>query len=122
MQVLINLLFNAVKGCPPGQTGRIEVRAQATAATLLLCGENNGKGITAAEQTQIFDKFFQAQHQSLRKPEGLGLAIIKKIVELHQGRIWVESAPDQGARFFVELPLVTPPVRAQALFSSSPSL
>ena len=55
---------------------------------------DNGKGIPAAEQEHIFDKFFQARHQTTRKPEGtgLGLAITKKIVELHHGRIWVESA------------------------------
>jgi signal transduction histidine kinase len=80
--------------------------------------QDNGKGIALAEQHQIFDKFFQAQNQSLRKPEGsgLGLAITKKLVELHQGRIWVESAPEQGARFFVELPLAAP-ARASAPFS-----
>ena len=92
------------------------------ADALLLCVEDNGKGIASAEHHQIFDKFFQAQHQTMRKPEGsgLGLAITKKIVELHQGRIWVESAPDQGARFFVELPLVAPQ-RAAAPFAPSPS-
>jgi Na+/proline symporter/signal transduction histidine kinase len=120
MQVLINLLSNAVKACPPGGTGRIGVLAWPAADALLLCVEDNGKGIASAEHHQIFDKFFQAQHQSLRKPEGsgLGLAITKKIVELHQGRIWVESAPEQGARFFVELPLVAP-VRAATPFSPS---
>ncbi|TVT43390.1 histidine kinase [Hymenobacter setariae] len=120
MQVLINLLSNAVKACPPGGTGRIGVLAWPAADALLLCVEDNGKGIASAEHHQIFDKFFQAQHQNMRKPEGsgLGLAITKKLVELHQGRIWVESAPEQGARFFVELPLA-PPVRATIPFSSS---
>ncbi|MGI4864282.1 MAG: ATP-binding protein [Janthinobacterium lividum] len=122
MQVLINLLSNAVKACPPGRAGRIDVLAWPAADALLLCVEDNGKGIAQAEQHQIFDKFFQAQNQNMRKPEGsgLGLAITKKIVELHQGRIWVESSPDQGARFFVELPLVAS-VRAAAPFSPTPS-
>jgi signal transduction histidine kinase/Na+/proline symporter len=119
MQVLINLLSNAVKACPPGRAGHIRVQVWPTADTLLLSVEDNGKGIALDQQAQIFDKFFQAQNQSLRKPEGsgLGLSITKKIVELHQGRIWVESAPDQGARFFVELPLVPsdqPVVMAEA--------
>lgn len=107
MQVLINLLSNAVKACPPGGQGRIDVLAWPAADAVLLCVADNGKGIAPAEHRLIFDKFFQARHQGLRKPEGsgLGLAITRKIVELHQGRVWVESAPGHGARFFVELPL-----------------
>jgi signal transduction histidine kinase len=107
-----------VKACPPGRPGRIDLLAWPAADALLLCVQDNGKGIALAEQHQIFDKFFQAQNQSLRKPEGsgLGLAITKKLVELHQGRIWVESAPEQGARFFVELPLAAP-ARAAVPFS-----
>ncbi|AMJ65529.1 ATP-binding protein [Hymenobacter sp. PAMC 26628] len=107
MQVLINLLSNAVKACPPGGRGRIAVLAWPAADAVLLCVEDNGKGIAPAEHHLIFDKFFQARHQALRKPEGsgLGLAITRRIVELHQGRIWVESALEHGARFFVELPL-----------------
>nr|WP_236018552.1 sensor histidine kinase [Hymenobacter sp. BT559] len=120
MQVLINLLSNAIKAAVPGRPGRIAVLAWPAADALLLCVEDNGKGIALAEQHQIFDKFFQARNQNMRKPEGsgLGLAITKKIVELHQGRIWVESTPEQGARFFVELPLAVP-VRATAPFSTS---
>jgi len=120
MQVLINLLSNAIKASQPGRPGRIAVLAWPAADALLLCVEDNGKGIALAEQHQIFDKFFQAQNQTMRKPEGsgLGLAITKKIVELHQGRIWVESAPGQGARFFIELPLAVP-ARAAAPFSPS---
>ena len=87
---------------------------------MLLCVEDNGRGISPAEHHLIFDKFFQARHQALRKPEGsgLGLAITRRIVELHQGRIWVESALEQGARFFVELPLAAP-VRGAAAFHPS---
>jgi Na+/proline symporter/signal transduction histidine kinase len=110
MQVLINLLSNAVKACPADGTGRISVLAWPAADALLLCVEDNGCGIALPEQHLIFDKFFQAPNQTMRKPAGtgLGLAISKKIVELHHGRLWVESVPGQGARFFVELPLATP--------------
>ena len=108
MQVLVNLISNAIKACRADGTGRIAVLAWPAADVLLLCIEDNGRGISPAAQHLIFDKFYQAQNQTTRKPEGtgLGLAITRKIVELHHGRIWVESAVEQGARFFVELPLL----------------
>ncbi|MDB5233211.1 MAG: histidine kinase [Hymenobacter sp.] len=124
MQVFINLLSNAVKACPAGGQGRIQVVAWPAADAVLLCVEDNGRGISAAEHHLIFDKFFQARNQALRKPEGsgLGLAITRKIVELHQGRIWVESALEQGARFFVELPLAVPAQAATVYHPSLPTL
>ncbi|MBD2716945.1 GHKL domain-containing protein [Microvirga sp. STR05] len=107
MQVLVNLLSNAVKSCRADGTGRIEVVAQADAESLRIWVQDNGKGIAPEFHQLIFDKFFQARNQTTRKPEGsgLGLAITRKIVELHAGRIWVESQPDQGARFSIELPV-----------------
>ncbi|HEX8426029.1 sensor histidine kinase [Hymenobacter sp.] len=113
MQVLVNLLSNAIKSCRADGSGHIRVAAElppappGTPPTLRLVVHDNGKGIEAAFHTLIFDKFFQAKNQTMRKPEGsgLGLAITKKIVELHAGRIWVESQPDQGARFSVEIPV-----------------
>ncbi|ALD21018.1 sensor histidine kinase [Hymenobacter sp. DG25A] len=107
MQVLVNLLSNAVKSCRADGTGRIEVEVSAPAAALRISVRDNGKGIDPEFHQLIFDKFFQARHQTMRKPEGsgLGLAITKKIVELHAGRIWVESQPGQGATFAVELPV-----------------
>ncbi len=109
MQVLVNLLSNAIKACRGDGSGRIRLRvagARAGAALTLIVADN-GKGIAAGEQEHIFDKFFQARHQTTRKPEGtgLGLAITRKIVELHRGRLWVESQPEQGATFYVELPV-----------------
>ena len=122
MQVLINLLSNAIKACRPDGSGRIRLAVYCAAPplralpgtqaqVLTLTIADNGKGIALAEQEHIFEKFFQARHQTTRKPEGtgLGLAITKKIVDLHHGRLWVESQAGQGATFFVELPLETTP-------------
>lgn len=121
MQVLINLLSNAGKACATDGSGRIAVLAWVAHDALLLCVEDNGRGISPAEHHLIFDKFFQARHQALRKPEGsgLGLAITRKIVELHQGRIWVESTLGHGARFFVELPLAAPARASSAAYQPS---
>lgn len=107
MQVLLNLLSNAIKSCRADGTGRIAVGVQTTAVGLRLWVQDNGKGIAPEFHHLLFDKFYQAQNQTTRKPEGtgLGLAITKKIVELHAGRIWVESETNQGARFSLEIPL-----------------
>ncbi|ALW86236.1 histidine kinase [Hymenobacter sedentarius] len=122
MQVLVNLLSNAIKACRPDGSGRIRLTVACSeypleahpgihAQVLTLTIADNGKGIATAEQEHIFEKFFQARHQTTRKPEGtgLGLAITKKIVELHHGRLWVESQPNQGATFYVQLPLENTP-------------
>ncbi|HEX8329488.1 MAG TPA: sensor histidine kinase [Hymenobacter sp.] len=123
MQVLVNLLSNAIKACRADGSGAIQVqvtgeaqphgvsRPAAHPSVLTLVVADNGKGIAAAEQEHIFEKFFQARHQTIRKPEGtgLGLAITKKIVDLHHGRLWVESQPDHGATFYVELPVAEVP-------------
>ncbi|TYZ08051.1 histidine kinase [Hymenobacter lutimineralis] len=107
MQVLVNLLSNAVKSCRADGSGSIAVAVEAGPDLLRLSVQDNGKGIDPEFHQLIFDKFFQARHQTMRKPEGsgLGLAITKKIVELHAGRIWVESHPGHGACFSVELPV-----------------
>ncbi|MEJ7661181.1 MAG: ATP-binding protein [Hymenobacter sp.] len=120
MQVLINLLSNAIKATVPGRPGRIAVLAWPEDNSLRLCVEDNGKGIALAEQPQLFDKFFQAHHQTMRKPEGsgLGLAITKKIVELHQGRIWVESAPGAGGPLLYRVAAWRVPVAAAVSFIS----
>lgn len=107
MQVLVNLLSNAIKACRTDGSGRIRLEASAAPDVLRLKVADNGKGIDPAYHALIFDKFFQARHQTTRKPEGsgLGLAITKRIVESHRGSIRVESAPDQGAAFILYLPL-----------------
>jgi len=104
-QVMNNLLSNAIKFVDEG-TGRIQVGIFSSEDELQVWVEDNGKGIDRELHELIFDKFFQARNQTLKKPQGsgLGLAICKKIVEMHQGKIWVESEEGKGSRFIFTLP------------------
>lgn len=104
-QVLYNLISNAIKFVEEGK-GLIKVMLQTNEDEVQITVEDNGRGIPAGLQELIFDKFFQARNQTLKKPEGsgLGLAICKKIVEMHNGQIWVESEENKGSRFIFTLP------------------
>ena len=69
--------------------------------------QDSGPGMSEAELAHVFDRFYRADKSRQRHEggSGLGLAIAKSIVENHNGRIWAESAPGQGATFIVELPV-----------------
>lgn len=122
-QVLLNLLGNAIKFTPWGHVrlgvccftvkdGKSEGVALPVLGWLedrhwtLITVEDTGIGIPPEEQASIFDEFRQADNTSTREYEGagLGLAIAKKLVELHAGRIWVRSQVGTGSTFFVALP------------------
>jgi signal transduction histidine kinase len=107
-QVVLNLLSNAVKYVPE-ENGKIRLTAYQIDHNVQVNITDNGKGIPEELQRVIFEKFFQARNQTIRKPKGsgLGLAISKKIVQLHEGQIWVESEPGKGARFSFTIPLKT---------------
>ena len=104
-QVLYNLLTNALKFVPEAG-GKINVGLQSYHDEIEVWVEDNGKGVEKEMQQHIFDKFFQAKNQTLRKPQGsgLGLAICKRIIEMHEGKIWVESEAGKGSRFIFTLP------------------
>ncbi|MEH6824099.1 MAG: sensor histidine kinase [Motiliproteus sp.] len=104
-QVIINLLSNAAKFCAAGE-GQVRVSLEPSPQAYTLCIEDNGPGITADAHARLFDKFEQVEDEQQGKPKGsgLGLAICKGIVEHHQGRIWLDSAPGAGSRFYVSLP------------------
>jgi len=104
-QVLYNLVSNALKFVKPA-FGVVDVRLRPGYEEVQIWVEDNGRGIEPELHELIFDKFFQARNQTLKKPEGsgLGLAISKRIVEMHGGRIWVESQPEQGSKFVFTLP------------------
>ena len=102
-QMITNLVSNAIKYTPKG--GRLGVRSRQEDGQAVLQVWDQGVGIPPAEQPYIFDKFYRASNL----PEdvggtGLGLTIVKSIVEDHQGRIWVESTPGQGTTFTIVLP------------------
>lgn len=107
-QVLVNLISNAIKFTP--ENGIIIVKLTEFQNELQFSITDSGKGIENDLHTLIFDKFFQARNQTLKKPEGsgLGLAICKKIVEMHGGRIWVESESGKGAVFNFTIPNFEP--------------
>jgi signal transduction histidine kinase len=104
MQVLNNLLSNAVKFSPEHSNVSVHNNMDG----LQIWVEDNGKGIEPGLHELIFDKFFQAKNQTLRKPEGsgLGLAICKKIIDLHGGSIWVVSELNKGSKFIFTLPII----------------
>lgn len=106
LQVLINVLSNAIKFSNQ-EAGEVIIRVSNSDQDITVCISDNGRGIDPELKELIFDKFFQAKNQTLRKPEGsgLGLAICKKIIDLHHGNIWIESEPNQGAKFYFTLPI-----------------
>jgi len=101
------LIGNAIKYSPKG--GVINIVLKAENDQIILMVEDTGVGIPMSEQARIFEKFYRATNVSDgTEGTGLGLAIVKSIVSSHQGRIWVESAEGQGAKFFVVLPADVP--------------
>ena len=103
-QILLNLLSNAVKFTPDG--GRIEVTARADADNVSVAVHDTGIGIAHDDQQAVFEEFRQVGRNYTNKQEGtgLGLALTRKFVELHGGRIWLESEPGKGSTFTFTIP------------------
>jgi signal transduction histidine kinase len=103
-QILLNLLSNAVKFTPEG--GRVGLTATAAEGVITIAVSDTGIGIAPADLATIFEEFRQVGRDDARKQEGtgLGLTLAKKFVELHGGRIWVQSEVGQGSTFTFTLP------------------
>jgi signal transduction histidine kinase len=98
--ILSNLLSNAIKFTP--QEGNTEVAADLSEDELTMSVRDTGVGIDAEEFKRLFDRFYQVG-SSLRREQpglGLGLSIVKELVELHHGRVWVESQIGEGSTFY----------------------
>ena len=109
-QALVNLLDNAIKHSLKGETvmvGLESVTAQDASGTVQLWVEDHGEGIPPAEHEKIFERFYRLGTELRRETQGvgIGLSIVKHIVEAHGGRVLVRSAAGQGSRFTIELPL-----------------
>jgi PAS domain S-box-containing protein len=103
-QVLINLLSNAVKFT--GEGGSVTLRGRSSGDEVEVSVIDTGIGIEKKDHDLIFEQFRQADTEDVQKREGtgLGLALSKRLVELHGGRIWVESEPGRGSTFTFTLP------------------
>ncbi len=106
--IWLNLLSNAIKYTPPG--GSITVRLQATGDRLIGAVEDTGMGIAGQDLPYLFKEFFRTDQAkaSGTTGTGLGLALVKQIVERYQGEITVRSQPEQGSCFTFSLPLAPP--------------
>jgi signal transduction histidine kinase len=103
-QVLLNLLSNAVKFTPEG--GQVAVRASRADGSVEISVSDTGIGIAAEDREAIFEEFRQVGSDYARKREGtgLGLALARRFVELHGGRLWVKSEVGKGSTFTFSLP------------------
>jgi signal transduction histidine kinase len=103
-QVLLNLLSNALKFTPEG--GRIDVRAVTNGEMAEISVADTGVGIAPEDQEAVFEEFRQVGTADKKvEGTGLGLALCRRFVELHGGRVWVKSQPGQGSTFTFTLPL-----------------
>ena len=103
-QVFCNLITNAITHLRGTKEGLVEVSAESNERGHTICVADNGIGIPREEQPHIFDLFFSRGSNGGDSSSGIGLAIVKKTIEAYKGRVWVESDPGHGARFYVYLP------------------
>ena len=105
-QVLDNIINNAIKYSPDG--GRIIVRLMETHTDIIVSVSDEGLGIARKDIPHLFDRFYRVDKARSRAMggSGLGLAIAKEVVQLHGGKIWVNSIENKGSTFFVSLPYI----------------
>jgi PAS domain S-box-containing protein len=116
LQILENLIGNALKFTPAG--GNIKVGAAPKAGEVLFWVADTGPGISPEEVCHVFDRFWQA-HRGRRHGVGLGLDIVRGLVEAHGGRVWVESTVGRGTTVFFTMPTATTTGEPQRLSARS---
>ncbi len=106
LTVIEQLLDNAVKFSPEGAQIAVKIE-QDSPSTVLLCVRDHGIGIPADQHERIFERGYQVESGIARRfgGVGLGLAMVRRIVEAHGGKVWVQSALGEGSAFYVQLPL-----------------
>jgi signal transduction histidine kinase len=107
-QALVNLIDNAIKHSPAGEAVTVGIELKASSpATLNLWVSDRGAGIPSGEHAKIFERFYRRGSELRRETQGvgIGLSIVKHIVEAHGGTISVQSEPGKGSRFTIELPV-----------------
>ena len=104
-KVMFNLLSNAIKHSPKG--GKIQLTSNVEEYCVIFSLKDCGEGISPENQSKVFDPFFQIGNGNKNEMfgSGIGLNLVRYVVNLHSGKIWLESTPGQGTTFFIRLPL-----------------
>ncbi len=103
-EVILNLIDNAIKYTPQG--GLVEVRSQEIDDQMIFSVKDNGSGIKKEDQEKIFQKFYRGENQKMNtKGSGIGLYLVKYFIELHGGRVFLESQPGEGTKIGFRLPI-----------------
>lgn len=102
-RILSNLIGNAVKFTPRG--GTVWLEAVASGKSVKVCVNDTGPGIPVEDQPHLFERYWRGRSGGT----GLGLFIVRRLVDAHGGQVWVESEPGQGSHFCFTLPVGTPP-------------
>ena len=104
-QVFSNLIGNAIKYLDPNRPGSIKVSGHQEDNKSIYCVEDNGVGIAPEHQKKVFELFYKLSSDDTLG-EGMGLSIVKKIMQGHEGEIWLESELGKGSKFYFSLPKV----------------
>jgi signal transduction histidine kinase len=120
-EAIVNLLLNAIKYTPAG--GAISVTAQAQAGSIVIEVADTGIGVPPDEQARIFEEFYRASNARKVEPDGdgLGLSLVKRVIELHHGTIGFSSPPGCGTTFRIVLPLAPSDNATMPQVESSPT-
>jgi len=120
--VWTNLLTNAIKYAKPDEAPRISIQCRIDEREFVFQFQDNGIGIPPEFHAHIFDLFRRLHTIERYEGTGVGLAIVKRVVELHRGRIWVESVEGQGATFWFTLPKIRPQGEPALLSNRNPAI
>ena len=102
-QIFANLIGNALKYLQPGRPGVVEIGGETQDGMAHYWVRDNGAGIPASARSRLFS-VFQRFHPKLASGEGMGLAIVKRVVERHGGKVWAEGQEGIGTTFHLTLP------------------
>lgn len=100
-----NLVSNALKFLNPARSGIVKISGRKEKGASIYCVQDNGIGIEPENLDGIFEMFYRVNTES-EQSQGVGLSIVRQVIHRHNGRVWVESEPGKGSRFFVSLPSV----------------
>jgi signal transduction histidine kinase len=106
-QVWVNLLINAMKFSTRNQDPKVEITCERDEKWVTFLVKDNGPGFDLDDTNKLFDVFYRHNKHEGFKGHGIGLAIVKRIIDNHDGKVWAEGKPGEGASFYFQLPAIS---------------